>query len=615
MVKQQTNPPPQALIIADTFEKHFQPVTNSKPLCLMPLCNIPLIEYVLEGLFLADIKEIYIACRYGYEAIRQFIEGSRWTNTSYGLQISFINSQNWQNIGDVLREVDSNEIIRGDFVLTSAFTVTNVDIKNLIKVHDASKKMDSNITMTMALSPMKTEKRNQHQLYVMDDNMDLLEWKPFSRREVIKIDHSRLKGLKTASIRSDLIDPRLACCTPEVLHLFTENFDYQDLMQDFVKGILDSDVFANKFHCYVLSGEYAVSVMDPLTYSATARDIMGRWAYPLVPEMNNLPGHAITYGRRHQYTGENVVLARSVKLGAMVIVGGRTVVGKNTTISDSIIGENCVIGENCHITNSHLWNGCHVANNVTIDGTLLADACRILENVTISAGTIIEAGVIIGPSVQLPTGGLAVEAQGIQEDSQRKWSAQEVLGAKTTGVVQTPTHKAPEIVQNTQSARLLSVYSEDEESDTDSVTSKFNREAVETVTSAIQENHTIDNASLELNSLKLAFNASFTDCIEAISESFVQCLVEKNMTDFSELMEKWGGLFNRFTHSTRDRFFLIEELGVRMGEDCWSHLLPILYREDLIDTDIVLEWYNTLKDTDARREQTSTFIEWLEDSD
>ena len=48
-------------------------------------------------------------------------------------------------------------------------------------------------------------------------------------------------------------------------------------------------------YTHVLNSEYAVRVHDAYTYDAVSREIIGRWAYPFVPDANLLPGS--TYRR------------------------------------------------------------------------------------------------------------------------------------------------------------------------------------------------------------------------------------------------------------------------------------------------------------------------------
>ena len=53
-------------------------------------------------------------------------------------------------------------------------------------------------------------------------------------------------------VRTDLIDCHISICAPEVLMLFSDNFDYQNLRKDFVGGTLSEEELGNKIHVYEL---------------------------------------------------------------------------------------------------------------------------------------------------------------------------------------------------------------------------------------------------------------------------------------------------------------------------------------------------------------------------
>ena len=50
--------------------------------------------------------------------------------------------------------------------------------------------------------------------------------------------------------------------------MFADNFDYQDLRQDFIRGVLTDDILGNKIFAHVISGEYAGRVKCLRTYNA-----------------------------------------------------------------------------------------------------------------------------------------------------------------------------------------------------------------------------------------------------------------------------------------------------------------------------------------------------------
>ena len=66
----------QALIVADSFENKFVPLSNPKtPQCLFPVANVPNLHYIIEFLMMNSIKEIIVTCRHNFrEVIRAFVK-------------------------------------------------------------------------------------------------------------------------------------------------------------------------------------------------------------------------------------------------------------------------------------------------------------------------------------------------------------------------------------------------------------------------------------------------------------------------------------------------------------------------------------------------------------
>lgn len=54
--------------------------------------------------------------------------------------------------------------------------------------------------------------------------------------QVVKVDASLFSERDQSQVRCDLMDTQIAICAPEVLMLFSDNFDYQNLRRDFVTG-------------------------------------------------------------------------------------------------------------------------------------------------------------------------------------------------------------------------------------------------------------------------------------------------------------------------------------------------------------------------------------------
>ena len=53
----------QAVVIADSFDSNFAPLSHHVPRCLFPLANRPLIDYALTALSTSGaVSEIFVYC-------------------------------------------------------------------------------------------------------------------------------------------------------------------------------------------------------------------------------------------------------------------------------------------------------------------------------------------------------------------------------------------------------------------------------------------------------------------------------------------------------------------------------------------------------------------------
>ncbi len=212
-------------------------------------------------------------------------------------------------------------------------------------------------------------------------------------------------------LRNDLIDCGIDICSPEVLVLMSDNFDYQDLRSHFVSNEVHNIELGNKIMAYVMDNdEYGMRVSDFRTYAAASRDIMLRWMYPMVPE--NLPGpqaqdgfvrggSGMRYERGSIYRHYSVTLPRSTYVGRCSTICCNVKVGENCRVEGSVLGIGTVLGEGTSVTNSFLW-GAVVGKGSAIDHAVVAEGVVIGNGVTVSRGCVLGKGVIVEPGVTLP---------------------------------------------------------------------------------------------------------------------------------------------------------------------------------------------------------------------
>jgi hypothetical protein len=106
----------------------------------------------------------------------------------------------------------------------------------------------------------------------------------------VTVDTTFFSARDALAVRHDFSLPGIYVCSPEVLMLFSDNFDYQNIERDFIRGVLSEEELGKKLFLHVVGGgKYAVRVGNLRAYASVSRDVMLRWVEPLVPDANLLP--------------------------------------------------------------------------------------------------------------------------------------------------------------------------------------------------------------------------------------------------------------------------------------------------------------------------------------
>lgn len=111
-------------------------------------------------------------------------------------------------------------------------------------------------------------------------------------------------------------------CEADVPALCTENFDYHDLRRHFVTGVLTSELLGKKIAVHLFGSEeggdetaskYVERIRDTRTYGEVSGDVLRRWVFPLVPDLNEPGGTQYELRRGNVYVAKDEVkLARYV---------------------------------------------------------------------------------------------------------------------------------------------------------------------------------------------------------------------------------------------------------------------------------------------------------------
>ncbi|ONK58270.1 uncharacterized protein A4U43_C09F10410 [Asparagus officinalis] len=400
--------PLQAVLLADSFATNFRPITLERPKVLLPLVNVPMIEYSLAWLESVGVEEVFVFCCAHSGKVKDFLDSSQWTKKqpSSAFSVTTIESRDAISAGDALRVIYGHGVVRGDFILLSGDTVSNMSLKQALHEHKERRKKDPLAVMTMVINHSKpssithqTRLGNDEIVMAIDPETKQLlyyEDKVDQLRQFLSLDKALMADNPSLCLHNDKQDCYIDICSPEVLSLFTDNFDYQHLRRHFVKGLLVDDIMGYKIFTHEVRSCYAARVDNFRSYDTISKDIMQRWTYPLVPDVRyfgNFSG--IKLDRQGTYKAPDVIQSRSAQIGPFSLVGSGTTIGDNSHIFNSIVGQGCTIGRNVCIQGSYIWD------NVTIEDDCKINFALVCDGVHLNAGVVLEPGVILSFKVDV----------------------------------------------------------------------------------------------------------------------------------------------------------------------------------------------------------------------
>ena len=139
------------MLLADDYAKRMAPVTYSLPHSLIPVANVALIEYALELLVSAGVAQVFVVVSDHAEVVQEYLNKSHSCEQFASVEV--VVAPGCKSEGQALREVDSRDKIRGDFILCSVDMVAHLKLQPALEAHkrrrEAEKNKDAIVTMIM----------------------------------------------------------------------------------------------------------------------------------------------------------------------------------------------------------------------------------------------------------------------------------------------------------------------------------------------------------------------------------------------------------------------------------------------------------------------------------
>ena len=118
----------KAIILAGGRGKRLKPITDYVPKPLIPLKNVPIIEWQIKYLKKFKVDEIIICTGYKTEMIEHFLD----TKDNFGIKICFSIEKIPLGTGGAIKQ--AGRLIKDDsFFVLNGDTITNIDLRKLQK--------------------------------------------------------------------------------------------------------------------------------------------------------------------------------------------------------------------------------------------------------------------------------------------------------------------------------------------------------------------------------------------------------------------------------------------------------------------------------------------------
>ncbi|KAF2878088.1 heat shock transcription factor 2, partial [Massariosphaeria phaeospora] len=680
--EEERDEPLQAVIIADPFETRFNPFSLERPRCLLPLANTPLIEYTFEFLANAGVEEIFVYCGAHREQVEDYVSRSKWiARSSPFSRLELIQSTS-HSIGDAMRDLDTRGLLVGDFLTVYGDVVSNLPLEPVLAAHRARRAKDKNAIMTMVLREAgpthRTKPQGTSPVFVIDPTKDrCLHFEQMPNKDqthFLSIDPDLLSQNQEIDVRHDLIDCGIDICTPDVLALWSDNFDFQAPRKGFLQSVLkDYDLNGKTFHTHIVKDHYAARVKNLHAYDAVSRDVVSRWAYPLCPDTNLVQGQSYRLLKKKIYLEEGVVLARDCVIQPKSVLGRGTSIGDGSVISDSIIGRHCYIGKNVKIEGAYIWDYASIGDGCTVKQAIIANEASLGKNCVVEEGALISYGVRIGEGITVRGEHRITRAKRKRqhgEDFEKGAPDVAIVGAGGDGfefrdsdeededeivdglVAMGPLYSLSNLALSFESISTINSESEQDfeprHHDRSAASSflsvgsqdsqhaaNFDHDATASIYDSLIEGHESANIQLELTALRMSTNASDHQVRRAIVVSFVKRIAQLTKSgsgvkvavgqvfgQHKDLIDR--AIFDKKQSSKADQVdfmvLLQSDLAHREGGDViLLNAATKLLEMDVIEYDGMLQWWDDARAVENEgmekvREKTSQLIDFINQS-
>ncbi len=310
----------KGLILAAGFGTRMSPITDSLPKPLIPVLNIPVIEYNLHLLRHAGIKEIYINLHHHANLIEEHLgSGSR-----HGVRITYLREDEILGTGGAIGSLKGK--VDETFVVINSDTIFNFPLEEMIDYHKLHNPM-----VTLGVVPASSD--DPRSVVTVDNNrvirmLDKAFYSPLPEGNVI------FTGLH-------IIEPRLLEYIPSGIFLSITDYVYSRMVEE-----------RQEIKAFKITGDWW-DMGTPDDFFKCSFDLLDRMPLPHFDPFKQAHHHSNGELRENLVVMGKGAMIPAVPVNPPVILGDRVSLKRASRLGPNlIIGNNVKIDREIDFTNA-----------------------------------------------------------------------------------------------------------------------------------------------------------------------------------------------------------------------------------------------------------------------
>lgn len=358
----------KAVVLAGGYGTRLHPLTYSTPKTMLPICDKPVLHYIIDFLSKQGFDEIIITTNYHEDQIKNYFGDGQ----DFGVKIYYPKEK--EPLGTAGSVKNAEKYLDETFGVIQSDNITEISLAEALRYHEAKAGI-----ATISLVGVE----NPWQFGIAELN----------RKNQIK---KFLEKPKPDECFSNLASTGLYILEPEILDYIPENTPF-----DFAKNLFPMMLKKGK-RIYGYEAEaFWVDVGKPEGYMKATEWIVNQ-IKKYISETAEIEGKI----RGPVHIGENTIIKRGTKIeGPVIIENDCTIeadaqiqpysivksgvtIGSETKIDKAVMYQNSKIASNAHLQECIIAENCEVGNKVEIGKlALVGPNCKIADSTTVLPGS------------------------------------------------------------------------------------------------------------------------------------------------------------------------------------------------------------------------------------